>query len=143
MEYVPMKLENRISWEDYAMKMAETTALRSEDPYQKVGACVFDTENRIVGVGYNGLTHGKKVTPEFWSDRDERRKYMIHAEANALCHVDRNQGVVLACTLLPCSSCATLIAAYGIKKVLYKETYKRDMSSIKIFDFYGIECKQI
>jgi dCMP deaminase len=68
---------------------------------------------------------------------------MIHAEANALSLVNRGEGIILACTLLPCSSCATLIAGHGIKKVVYKETYKRDMSALEIFDFYNITCEQL
>jgi len=133
----------RISWKDYALKMAEVTTLRSEDPFMKVGAVVLNKENRVVGVGYNGLASGKNVTEEFWKDRDERRKYMIHAEANALLNVKRGEGDLLACTLLPCGSCATLIAAHGIKHVIYNEVYKRDTSSLEIFKFYGIECEQL
>ncbi|NBO98702.1 MAG: deoxycytidylate deaminase [Proteobacteria bacterium] len=136
------KKPTRLTWEEYALKIAEVTALRSEDPYMKVGSCVLNSDNRIIGVGYNGLAAGKHVTDEFWSDRDQRRKYMIHAEANALSLVDRGQGVLLACTLLPCSSCATLIAGHGISKVVYRETYKRDESALEIFDFYGIKCEQ-
>jgi dCMP deaminase len=133
----------RISWKDYALKMAEVTTLRSEDPFMKVGAVVLNKENRVVGVGYNGLASGKTVTEEFWKDRDERRKYMIHAEANALLNIKRGEGDLLACTLLPCGSCATLIAAHGIKHVVYNEVYKRDTSSLEIFKFYGIKCEQL
>jgi dCMP deaminase len=132
----------RLSWEEYALKIAEVTALRSEDPYMKVGACVLNADNRIIGVGYNGLASGKNVTPVFWQDRDERRKYMIHAEANALCSVKRGEAALLACTLLPCCCCATIIASHGIKRVVYKETYKRDTSALEIFDFYEISCEQ-
>ena len=133
----------RISWKEYALKIAEISALRSEDPFIKVGAAVLNKENRIVGIGYNGLAPSKNVSEDFWSDRDERRKYMIHAEANALLNVKRGDGELLACTLLPCGSCATLISAHGIKKVVYKEIYKRDISSLDIFKFYGIECEQL
>lgn len=133
----------RLSWEEYALAIAEVVAQRSEDPYVKVGACVLNEDNRILSVGYNGLAPGKKVTDVFWHDRDERRKYMIHAEANALSLVNHNEGVLLACTLLPCSSCATLIAGHGIKKVVFSETYKRDTSAFEIFDFYNIEYKQL
>jgi dCMP deaminase len=135
-------MNNRLSWEEYALKIADVTALRSEDPYMKVGACVLDKDNRVIGVGYNGLAAGKNVTDVFWQDRDERRKYMIHAEANALSLVNRGDGVLLACTLLPCGSCATLIAGHGIKKIVYRDTYKRDTSSLEIFEFYGIKCIQ-
>ena len=134
---------DRISWEEYALAIARTVSLRSEDPYMKVGACVLNKNNRIVGVGYNGLASGKVVKKDFWENRDERRKYMIHAEANALSFVNQNEGVLLACTLLPCSSCATLIAGHGIKKIVYGEIYQRDTKAFDIFNFYRIECKQL
>jgi dCMP deaminase len=84
-------MNNRISWEDYALKIAEVTALRSEDPYMKVGACVLNKDNRIIGVGYNGLAPGIDVDESFWVNRDQRRKFMIHAEANALSLVNRGK----------------------------------------------------
>jgi dCMP deaminase len=133
----------RLSWEKYALSIAEVAALRSEDPYQQVGACALDHNNRVIGVAYNGLAQGVNVTEEFWADRDKRRPFMIHAEANLLSLFERNRCKLLACTLLPCSSCASLIAAHGIKKVVYKDVYKRDTSAINILNFYGIEVKQL
>lgn len=125
------------------MRIAEVAALRSEDPYQQVGACALDYNNRVIGVAYNGLASGINTTEEFWKDRDKRRPFMIHAEANLLSLFERNKCKLLACTLLPCSSCATLIAAHGIKNVVYKDVYKRDSSALDIFNFYGIEIKQL
>lgn len=136
-------MKNRISWEEYALKIAEVAAERSEDIYIKVGACVLDADNRVIGVGYNGLAPSKNVENKFWEDRDQRRKFILHAEANALSMVKRGDAVLLACNLLPCSSCATLIAAHGVKKVVYRMPYNRDMASLEIFDFYNIECKQL
>ena len=132
----------RISWEEYALEVAKAASLRSEDPYMKVGACVLNASNKIIGVGYNGLASGKKTPDHFWNDRDKRRPFMIHAEANALTRVGDNEASLLACTLLPCGCCATLIAAYGIKKVIYKDIYNKDTSAFEIFDFYNIEHKQ-
>lgn len=134
---------SRLSWEEYALKIAEVASLRSEDPWMQVGACGLDKENRVIGVAYNGLASGIKTTKEFWADRDFRRPYMIHAEANLLSLFERNKCKLLACTLLPCSSCATLIAAHGIERVVFKEIYNRDKSAIDIFNFYGIELQQM
>mgnify|MGYP003338303941 CR=1 FL=1 len=133
----------RIDWEEYALRIAEVASMRSEDPYKKVGACALDENNRVIGVAYNGLASGVNVSESFWSSRDERRKYMIHAEANLLSLFERNKCKLLASTLLPCQSCATLIAAHGIKKVVYKELYNRDQSALDIFKFYGVECVNI
>jgi len=129
----------RINWYEYAMILAESAAKRSEDPYKKVGACALNEDKMVVGLGYNGLASGKDAPISFWEDRDDRRKYMIHAEANCLSLCKRGEVGLLAVTLLPCSYCATSIAAYGIKEVLYKEEYELDTNSKKIFGFYGIQ----
>ena len=133
----------RLSWEEYALRIAEVASLRSEDPFMKVGACALNHSNRVIGVSYNGLATGVNVTPVFWEDRDKRRPYMIHAEANLLSLFERGECKLLACTLLPCSSCATNIAAHGIEKVVYRDLYKRDDNAIEIFKFYGIICEQL
>ena len=138
-----MNKTTRITWEEYALRIAEVASLRSEDPYTKVGACALDHSNRVIGVAYNGLASGIVAEPSFWTDRDKRRPFMIHAEVNLLSLFKRNQCKLLACTLLPCSCCATMIAAYGIKNVVYKEEYLRDNKALEIFRFNGIKCKQI
>jgi dCMP deaminase len=136
-------MNSRIEWDLYALKIAEVAALRSEDPFKKVGACALDYSNRVIGIAYNGLASGINVSKEFWTNRDKRRPYVIHAETNLLSLFKRGDCKLLACTLLPCSCCATAIAAYGIKKVVYNEVYSRDNTAIEIFNFYGIECKQL
>jgi dCMP deaminase len=134
---------DRISWDEYALRIAEVASLRSEDPYVQVGACVLDINNRVIGVGYNGLAPSKNADSNFWENRDERRKYMIHAECNALSMVKRGEAILLACNLMPCSSCATLIASHGIKKVVYRTPYLKDTQAFEIFDFYNIEYKKL
>ena len=74
----------RISWEEYALNVAETASSRSEDHYVQVGACALNEQHMVVAVGYNGLATGKDVRYDFWRNRDHRRKYMIHAEVNCL-----------------------------------------------------------
>ena len=132
----------RISWEEYALDIAETASSRSEDRYVKVGACALNSQQMVVAVGYNGLASGKDVSYDFWRNRDHRRKFMIHAEVNCLSLFKRGEAEVLAVTLLPCSSCAAMIAGYGISKVIYGDTYERDTVALEIFDFYNIECIQ-
>ena len=121
------------------MLLAFAAAKRSEDPYRKVGACALNKDKMVVGLGYNGLASGKEVSPAFWDDRDRRRKYMIHAETNCLSLCKRGEVDLLAVTLLPCSSCATMIASYGVKEVLYHEEYENDLAAKDIFTFYNIE----
>lgn len=133
----------RLTWDQYAVQLAKVAALRSPDPYKQVGACALDSKNRVIGVAYNGLISNFEPPLNFWDDRDERRKYVVHAEANLLSLFKRNKCRLLACTLLPCSACATLIAAHGIRKVVYNEVYTRDTNALDIFKFYNIELKQV
>ena len=55
----------RIDWEEYALRIAEVASMRSEDPYKKVGACALDENNRVIGVAYNGLASGVNVSESF------------------------------------------------------------------------------
>tara|TARA_Y100000593_G_scaffold49908_1_gene94028 strand:+ start:908 stop:1321 length:414 start_codon:yes stop_codon:yes gene_type:complete len=133
----------RVEWEEYALNLAESASIRSEDPFVKVGACALGSNHRVLSVGYNGLAPGISAPKSLWEDRDGRRKFMIHAEANCLSLFRAGECSLLAVTLLPCSYCATLIAGYEIPKVIYRDVYERDTNALQIFDFYGIKYEQI
>lgn len=136
---------SRIDWDQYALELAKTASLRSEDIYKKVGACALSHDNRVLGVSYNGLKSGKSVDDSFWKDRDKRRPFMIHAESNLLSLFSRDEAKVIAVTMLPCCACARLICAWNIKKVIYNEEYDNveAIHTKDIFDFYEIELKKM
>ncbi len=136
-------MEDRVSWDLYALHLASCAALRSEDRYHKVGACALSYDNRVLGVSYNGLQSGKKVTSKFWGNRDARRPFMIHAETNLLSLFKRNECKILACTLLPCENCARMIAAWNIPHVVYQEEYDHAGLTKEIFKFYNIKYKKM
>ena len=129
----------RISWDEHALLLAWAATLRSEDPYMKVGACALGYDNRVLGVAYNGLASGKSVTDDFWVDRNKRRPFMIHAEANLLARIKTDEAKTIGVTLQPCSCCAQSIVAHGIKKVVYTEKYDFDKGGLDILKFYGVE----
>lgn len=108
----------RVGWEEYALALAFTASTRSEDPWFKVGACVLRSDNSVAGVGYNGAPPGIELD---WSDRDDRRKYVLHAELNALryCTLNDTTDGTIATTHPPCEECLKTIAAYGIKKIIF------------------------
>ena len=124
----------RISWEQYALDIAQTASSRSEDHYVKVGACALNSQRMVVSVGYNGLASGKDVAYDFWRNRDHRRKFMIHAEVNCLSLFKKGEAQMLAVTLLPCSSCATMISGYGISD---KNPKKRGGSIAMLLDSFS------
>lgn len=133
----------RISWDKHALLLAWAATRRSEDPYMKVGACALGNRNEVLGVAYNGLAAKKKVSKNFWEDRDKRRPYMIHAEANLLANISHGQAKMIAITLQPCTACAQLIAGHGVQKVIYTLKYDFDKKGLDVLDFYGIEHKCI
>ena len=127
------------SWEQYALDLAAVAATRSKDPYRQVGACVLRHDKSVGGLGYNGAPSGIDID---WSDRDDRRKRVIHAEVNALRYLQPNEGWLLATTLLPCRSCLQMITGYGIKYVIYGEVYEEDDFSLELCKEWGIELIQ-
>jgi len=132
----PALNDSRPNWEEYALAMAEVASKRSEDPYQKVGACILRKDNSVAGVGYNGAPKGIEID---WSDRDERRKRVVHAEVNAIRYSTPGECYLLASTLLPCNECLRMIASYGIKKVIFKSIYIKDYSSLELAKEFNIE----
>lgn len=132
-------MEHRPSIVDIAVSTARIWSSRSEDFYQKVGACILNEEGRVLSVGYNGLTKKLNKDKSFWEDRDQRRSYVIHAEMNALSLIKKQDDpYLIAVTLLPCYHCALNISCYGIKNVVYINDYERDQKAKDIFKFYNI-----
>jgi dCMP deaminase len=133
----------RISFVDAAVETAKLWSMRSEDPYKKVGCCILNENGRVLSVGYNGLPSKFNAKKAFWLNRDARRKFMIHAEVNALSLIKTSdKPYLLASTLLPCAACASSIISYGIKNVVYIEDCNQDSSSIEIFKYFKINISK-
>lgn len=120
------KREKYMSWDTYFMSVAVTSSFRSKDPTQN-GACIVDSEKKIVGIGYNGMPRGIDENKScYWSDEDEdiinsRHTYVVHAEKNAIfnsIHHDL-RGCAIYMKQIPCNICAQGIIQVGIKKVVY------------------------
>lgn len=124
------------------MALAHVAALRSEDPYRKVGAVAIDWENRVIGTAYNGLFPGFEAPPGFWDLRDERRKFMLHAEINLCSLFTRGRARLVACTTLPCTSCLQALCAHGVKEIYFAEDYPGSDAKV-IAELYGIQLLQV
>jgi len=135
-----MKDKERVSWEKYAIELAKVAAKRSEDPYLKVGACILRHDNSVASLGYNGAPQDIEID---WSDRDERRKRVIHAEINALRYIRPKECSIIAVTHLPCNDCLKSIASYGIHNVVFEEIYDKDPSSLQVARDLKINLKSI
>ena len=120
-----MKRKDYISWDEYFMGVALLAAERSKDPSTQVGACIVDSEKRILSTGYNGFPHGCSDDDFPWN-RDEslgetKYPFVVHAELNAILNASGKSlaGSTLYVGLFPCNECAKAIIQSGIKEVIY------------------------
>ncbi|QQL44394.1 deoxycytidylate deaminase [Sulfuriroseicoccus oceanibius] len=132
----------RIQIPEYAMALADMACLRSEDPYRQVGAAALDFENRVIGTAYNGLAPKFDAPEGFWDDRDQRRKYMIHAEVNLCSLFKRGEARLVAVTAKPCTSCMQMLCAYGVKEIYYRDDYPASEAD-HLAELYGIKLQQV
>lgn len=132
----------RLPIPQYVMALAHVAALRSEDPYRKVGAAALDKDNRVIGTAYNGLFPGFDAPEGFWASRDERQKFMLHAEINLCSLFKRGEAHIVACTTMPCTSCMQALCAHGVKKIYYGEDYAASQAPA-IAAMYGVELVKV
>lgn len=140
-----MNGRNRLSWDEYALALAKTAALRSEDPYVQVGACCLRHDGSVCSLGYNGAPPGVNID---WIDRDNRRKFVLHAETNCLRYCSPNECKLMAVTMLPCTDCLRQIAGVGIKKVIFAELYSstaygETQAVMDLADTFGVQMMHI
>lgn len=111
------------------MGVAMLAAARSKDARKRNGACIASADNKILGVGYNGLPRGcDDNDPSYWADIDDdplqsRHSYIVHAEVNAIlnCVVLPLTGSTIYTTQFPCPRCVQSIIQVGIKRVVFLE----------------------
>lgn len=113
-----MNGRKRLDWIKTAINLAHDIAkYRSEDPNIQVGACAIKHDSSII-LGYNGAPSGIDID---WSNREEKRKRVLHAEANVLNFVKPGEVNILAVTHLPCIDCLKIIKQKKIYTVYYND----------------------
>lgn len=118
-----------IRWHSMFMGVALLAAARSKDERKRNGACIVSADNKILGVGYNGLPRGcSDEDAGYWADDDSdpfqsRHSYIVHAEVNSIlnCVVLPLTGSTIYATQFPCPRCVQSIIQVGIRQVIYLE----------------------
>ena len=121
----------RPSWDKVWMTMAETIAQRSHHSTFKVGALIVTSDNtQVLSLGYNGNASGMSNVPQ---SEAPGCSGLLHAEINALLKLDYNnpKEKIMYLTLSPCEYCAKAVVNSGIKKLIYRDTY-RDTTGIEL-----------
>lgn len=148
-----MKRAEYLSWDEYFMGIAILSSLRSKDPSTQVGACIVNSEKRILSMGYNGMPRCCSDDEFPWEREgtplNSKYLYVCHAELNAIlnCAVGSVRGCTVYTTLFPCNECAKAIIQCGIKEVLYLSDKYADSVSVRaskrMFDAAGVKYTQV
>ncbi|KNB46547.1 deoxycytidylate deaminase [Blastocystis sp. subtype 4] len=143
-----VKRKDYISWDEYFMGLACLSAMRN--PNTQVGACIVNSENQIVGIGYNGFPRGCSDDALPWgrdaqNELDTKYMYVCHAEMNAILNINtaNARGCKLYVSLFPCNNCTKMIIQSGITEVIYLgDKYHDSNMSIaarRMFDMAGVK----
>ena len=131
--------EKQLTLDRRYLRMARIWAENSYCKRRQVGALIVKDKS-IISDGYNGTPSGFENICE--DEQGVTKKYVLHAEANAITKVAASTnnccGATVYVTASPCIECAKLIIQAGIKRVVYsEEDHLRD--GIELLQHAGIE----
>lgn len=129
-------MDNRPSWDEYFIQMADAVSKRATCDRGRSG-CVIVRDNRLLVTGYVGspknLPHcddvGHQMKTVVHGDGHETQHCVrtVHAEQNAICQAARFgipiDGATLYCRMTPCRVCAMMIINCGIRRVYCEKKY--------------------
>ena len=125
------------------LEMAAVWARNSYCKRRQVGALIVK-DRMIISDGYNGTPSGFENVCE--DENGVTNPYVLHAEANAITKVAKSgnssEGATLYVTASPCVECAKLIIQAGIRRVVYKDSYRLN-DGIELLQRAGIEVEQV
>lgn len=130
---------------------AKEKASWSKDPTRKVGCVAIGEDGDPVSNGFNGFARKIIDSPERLNNREEKYKYIIHAEMNCIFNSSRTgksmKGSDVYVYGLPvCSNCANGLIQAGVKSVTaaysFEEIHQRE-SYINIWKPMGDLSKSL
>ena len=142
--------DDRPSWDEYFMEMAELTAQRSTCLRRHVGAVIV-RDKHAMSTGYNGAPKGLRHCDELGGclreklhvPSGERHELCraLHAEQNAIIQAARYgtdiRGSKIYITTQPCITCAKMCINAGIEEIIYANPYPDELS-LGMLDEAGI-----
>ena len=125
------------------LEMAKVWATNSYCERMKVGSLIVKNKS-IISDGYNGSPTG---FPNVCEDSSHvTLPHVLHAEANAITKLAKStqssDGATLYVTVSPCFECSKLIIQSGIKRLVFKDLYRK-LESLKFLFDAGIELVRL
>lgn len=110
----------KITWDAYFMSLAFVAAQRSPDPRTKHAAIIVNSDQHVLGMGYNGHPRGGLNDGRYDWNSEDKYDHIIHAELNAILNcIQPPKDARIYITGRPCVHCALAITQSGIKEVIY------------------------
>ena len=146
----------RPTWDEYFLEVMHALAKRATCSRGRT-ACVIVKDNQLIASGYVGSPPGlphcdevghlmKKMVNEDGSISDHCVR-TIHAEQNAICQAARRgvsiEGATIYCKLAPCRTCAMLLIACGIKRVVAEFKYHSGGEAEEMMREAGIQIDYV
>jgi dCMP deaminase len=111
------------------LRMSEVWSENSYCNRMKVGSLIVKNKS-IISDGYNGSPSGFPNQCE--DDENVTLPHVLHAEANAITKLARStqssDGATLYVTVSPCFECSKLIIQAGIKRLVFRDLYRKTES---------------
>lgn len=122
--------QERPSWDEYFLRMAEDASTRSPDKSTKHGCVLVDQNNVVISTGYNGPV--QDIPDDIvCQERPEKYLWMCHAEENAVLFAERSlRGATAYITGPPCAVCFRMLAQKGIKRIVCGNRMARMMDEL-------------
>jgi dCMP deaminase len=127
------------NWDMRYLALAWHFGTWSKDPSRQIGAVAIGLKGEIIAQGYNGFPRGIEDTDERYEVREEKYKYVVHAEMNCIYNAASNgvslkDSTVYVHGLPACSECAKGLIQVGVKRVMAfsKDTPERWIESNKL-----------
>lgn len=141
-------MNNRLSWDEYFMKITNLVASRSTCNRAMVGCLIVNDDNRIISSGYNGsISNNPHCDDVGHVIRDNHCIATIHAEMNALLYCAKEGISVKGCriyvTHFPCLNCTKSLIQAGIKAIYYQNDYRIDKYALELIDYNNIKIKKL
>lgn len=119
---------------------------------------VIVKNGRVISSGWNGVAGGHTHCADIFAGRDMNDEIVkqehkifserneIHSEQNCIASAAKNgvstEGCDMYVSISPCTACAKLIIASGIKSVYYLEPYDRETYGIQLLRDSNIIVEQ-
>jgi len=140
---IMLSLPSRLDWETYHLAAAALMGSRSNCGRLHVGCVIVDNSNCFVSAGYNGFLPG---APHVSVMNDGHEQATVHAEQNAVANAAKRgvsvDGATAYITHKPCVNCGKVLAAAGIKEIVYIHEYGNDMIMIPLLQQAGVTVRQ-